>query len=146
MGLFDSDYSNGLTGAGQYSGYQPTQTANLNAPDQSVNANAGSLWDQLGSLNTWLGGTDTKTGIKSTGLAMPLIAGGSSILQSLLGMQQYGLAKDQFSEAKKQYDQNYNAQVKTTNTALEDRQRARVASNPGAYQSVSDYLTQNKVG
>ena len=31
----------------------------------------------------------------------------------------------------------------TLNTQMEDRQRARVASNPTAYQSVGDYMNKN---
>jgi hypothetical protein len=62
-----------------------------------------------------------------------------------LGMQQYNLAKDALATNKAQFDRNYAAQKTTTNSQLEDRQRARVASNAGAYQSVSDYMKQNGV-
>ena len=62
-----------------------------------------------------------------------------------LGMQQYGLAKDTLAANKEQFAMNYDAQKKTTNSALEDRQRARVASNAGAYQSVSDYMKKNGI-
>lgn len=40
-------------------------------------------------------------------------------------------------------DLNYEAQKKTTTASLEDRQRARMTSNAGAYQSVDDYMSQN---
>jgi hypothetical protein len=66
-------------------------------------------------------------------------------MSGFMGMQQYGLAKKTLEESKRQYDQNYSAQRQTVNTQLEDRQRARVASNPGAYQSVSDYMSQNRI-
>jgi hypothetical protein len=62
-----------------------------------------------------------------------------------MGMKQYGLAKDQFNQSKQEFGLNYDAQRQTINTQLEDRQRARVASNPGAYVSVSDYLNKNQV-
>lgn len=62
-----------------------------------------------------------------------------------LGMQRYGLAKDQLAQQKKEFGLNYRAQRKTLNTAMRDRQRARVASNPGAYQSVDAYMKQNKI-
>jgi hypothetical protein len=61
------------------------------------------------------------------------------------GMQQYGLAKKTLAENKRQFQLNYDAQKQTTNSALEDRQRARVASNPGAYESVGSYMDRNKV-
>lgn len=68
----------------------------------------------------------------------------SGIGQSLMAMKQYGLAEDQLKEQKRQFDINYGMQKKSFNSQLEDRQRARVASNAGAYQSVGDYM--NKYG
>jgi hypothetical protein len=75
-----------------------------------------------------------------------LALGGAQALGSLyLGMQQYGLAKETLANNKAQFERNFNAQKATTNASLEDRQRARVAANPGAYQSVGDYMNQNGV-
>lgn len=74
---------------------------------------------------------------------------GLGILQGLgsayMGMKQYGLAKDAFAENKRQFGLNYDAQRTTTNSALEDRQRARVASNTGAYESVGSYMDRNRI-
>ena len=70
-------------------------------------------------------------------------AGG--LASTFLGMKQYGLAKQSLAENKRQFQLNYDAQKQTTNTRLEDRQRARVASNAGAYQSVGDYMTVNGI-
>ena len=70
-------------------------------------------------------------------------AGG--LASTFLGMKQYGLAKQTLAENKRQFQLNYDAQKQTTNTRLEDRQRARVASNAGAYQSVGDYMTVNGI-
>ena len=74
---------------------------------------------------------------------------GIGILQGLgsayMGMKQYGLAKEQLQFSKDAFNKNYAAQAKMTNTSLMDRQRARVASNPGAYQSVGDYMAQNGI-
>ena len=70
-------------------------------------------------------------------------AGG--LASTFLGMKQYGLAKQTLAENKRQFQLNYDAQKQTTNTRLEDRQRARVASNAGAYQSVGDYMAVNGV-
>lgn len=75
-----------------------------------------------------------------------LALGGLQGLGSLyMGMKQYGLAKDQLGFQKDAFSKNYEAQKMATNTQLEDRQRARVASNSGAYQSVGDYMKQNGV-
>ena len=62
-----------------------------------------------------------------------------------MGMKQYGLAKQSLAEGKLQFQLNYDAHKTTTNSALEDRQRARVASNAGAYESVGDYMDKNGI-
>jgi hypothetical protein len=88
---------------------------------------------------SWLGTRDQQ-GV--AGLAL----GGASALGGLyLGMQQYNLAKDTLANNKAQFERNYAANKTTTNANLEDRQRARVASNAAAYQSVGDYMNQNGV-
>lgn len=93
-----------------------------------------SLFDQTGA-----------NGVKTQGMAMPLIAGASALMNGFMGYKQYGLQKDALAQTKKEFDMNWGAQQKTTNSALEDRQRARVASNPGAYQSVGDYMKKNGI-
>lgn len=62
-----------------------------------------------------------------------------------LGMKNYGLMKDQLKQSQSQFEKNFGAQRQTLNTQLEDRQRARVAANPGAHQSVGDYMDQNRI-
>lgn len=104
----------------------------------------------FGQANNWLresgflGGRDANNNQFQGwgGLAL----GGLQGLGSLyMGMKQYGLAKDQLGFQKDAFSKNYEAQKMATNTQLEDRQRARVASNSGAYQSVGDYMKQNGV-
>lgn len=58
-----------------------------------------------------------------------------------MGMQQYGLAKEQLAQAKEQYAKNYAAQKSMTNSALSDRQVARNAAGPG-YQDTAGYMSQ----
>ena len=58
-----------------------------------------------------------------------------------LGMQQYGLAKDQLAQSKEQYAKNYAAQKSMTNSALSDRQNSRNAAGPG-YQDTAGYMAQ----
>lgn len=55
------------------------------------------------------------------------------------------LMKDQLNFQKQAFNKQYQASVNQYNTSLEDRQRARVASNPNAYQSVSDYMNQHRM-
>lgn len=87
----------------------------------------------------------TKDGVQQQGWGGLALGAASALGNSWMGMKQYGLAKDAFKESKRQYNQNYAAQRQTINTQLEDRQRARVASNPGAYQSVGEYMDQNRI-
>jgi hypothetical protein len=103
-----------------------------------------------GGIGQWmrdsgiLGSTDAN-GVRTQGWG-GLALGGAQALGSLyMGMKQYGLAKETLANNKAQFERNFAAQRQTTNSALEDRQRARVASNPGAYQSVGDYMNQNEV-
>lgn len=89
-----------------------------------------------GGFLSGIGGLDgLKTGLGAIG----------GLAQAYMGMQQYGLAKKTLAENQRQFDLNYAAQRDTTNTAMRDRQAARVASNPGAYQSVDDYMAANQV-
>lgn len=50
------------------------------------------------------------------------------------------LAKEQFAFEKESFNKNFEASAKTTNAALSDRQATRVARDPNAYASVSDYM------
>lgn len=62
-----------------------------------------------------------------------------------MGMKQYGLARDALAQSQAQFDKNYNAQRQTTNTQLEDRQRARVAATDGRAESVDSYMDRNRI-
>lgn len=58
------------------------------------------------------------------------------------GYKQTKLAKQQFNLAKDAYQQQFDINRKLTNSALEDRQRARVAQNPHTAKSVGEYMAQ----
>lgn len=90
-------------------------------------------------------GSTAANGVKTQGWGGTALGVANGISNAWMGMQQYGLAKDQLAQSKKQFELNYGAQQKTTNAALSDRQAARVASNPGAYQSVADYMKTNGI-
>lgn len=96
------------------------------------------------SSKSLFGGTNAN-GTQSMGWATPAIGIGQAIMGGINGSKQLKLAENNFKEGKRQFDLNYAAQRSTTNTQLEDRQRARVASNPGAYESVSAYLDKNRI-
>lgn len=107
----------------------------------------GDYWkgDGFFGQKSMFGGTDTTTGATTKGWAPTALGIGQAIMGGIQGKQAMKLAQDQFKESKRQFDLNYNAQRQSINTDLEDRQRARVASNSGAYQSVSDYMNNNRI-
>jgi hypothetical protein len=120
----------------------------LNTMNVGVDPNANP--SMMASFGNWLrqnnviGQTDAK-GIKTDGwggLALNTLTGLGSLY---LGMQQYNLAKETLANNKAQFERNFAANKATINADMEDRQRARVASNAGAYQSVGDYMAQNGV-
>ncbi len=83
-------------------------------------------------------------GNDALGAASAGLKGLGSLASLWMSMKNYGLQKDQLKENKRQYNQNYAAQRQSTNTQLADRQNARVASG-GNYQSVGEYMTQNRI-
>ena len=84
--------------------------------------------------------------VQVKGWAPTALQAGSGLAESWLGMQQLGHAKDQFAFQKDSWQKQYDNQATLTNANLRDRQSARVAAAPGAYQSVGGYMNQNKVG
>lgn len=101
--------------------------------------------DWMSSLSKFLGGSKGADGTQSMGAGGMLLGGAQALASLWSGMKNYGLMKDQLAFSKDSFNKNYEAQRTTTNASLEDRQAARVASNPGAYQSVSDYMAKNGI-
>lgn len=64
----------------------------------------------------------------------------NGLLSGYLGLNNLSLAKSQAAQAQNNWNKQWDANVKTTNAALSDRQAARVASNPNAYESVDSYM------
>ena len=81
-----------------------------------------------------------------SGMAPGLLEGAGSIAQSLVGWGQLNEAKRQNALIQDNWQKQYGNQVTLTNASQRDRQSARVASAPGSYQSVGEYMQQNKVG
>ena len=114
-------------------------------PSTVMPGNTRGFWQGLGDWarsSGMLGYTDEKTGKTYQGWGGYALGGTQALMNAFMGMKQYGLAKKQLAESKRQFNLNYDAQRSTTNAQLEDRQRSRVAANPGAYQSVGDYMKQ----
>ena len=79
-------------------------------------------------------------------MAPGLLQGAGSIAESILGWGQLGEAKKQNAFTQDAWQKQYDNQATLTNASQRDRQSARVAAAPGAYQSVGEYMQQNKVG
>ena len=90
-----------------------------------------------GWLDNILGGNGDMSGLQMGQLGL---GGVNSLLQGYLGFQNLGLAKKQYQSQLDQFNKQWAANKKLTNASLADRQAARVASNPNAYQSVDDYM------
>lgn len=118
----------------------------VNAPIRNASASA----ITPGAFSTWLkekgiiGSTD-ENGIKTDGYGGLALGAAQGLGSLYMGMQQYNLAKDTLANNKAQFERQFQVNKGLTNANLEDRQRARVASNAGAYQSVGDYMNQNGV-
>lgn len=120
-------------------------TPNVGGAPGIAAASQGGMWNSLFSRNSLFGGADPATGALSSGWVSPIASLGSAIFGGIQGGKQLKLAESQFKENRRQFDANFAAQRQTINTQLEDRQRARVASNPGAYESVDSYIKRNAV-
>lgn len=134
-------------GTTAYSNTAPTdwQTQMMNSPGFS-SVGSGGLNLPGASKPTFMQGALGYEGANGyvPGWGGMALGAASGIGQSLMAMKQFGLAEDQLKEGKRQFDINYGMQKKSFNSQLEDRQRARVAANPGAYQSVGEVM--NKYG
>lgn len=89
-------------------------------------------------------GKRNKDGTQDLGWGGMALGTAQGLFSGYMGMKNYGLAKDSLEQGKKQFQMNYDAQKQTTNTALEDRQRARVANNPNSV-GVDEYMNKNRI-
>lgn len=138
--------NNGLLGSGSDSGF-------------GNNFGISSWANGNGSLDTFNGVSPTQnysfdnsgvTGANGTGSALSNMTGlqmgqlglgaASGLLSGYLGFQNLALAKQQAAQAQNNWNKQWAANVSTTNASLADRQAARVASNPNAYQGVDAYM------
>ena len=72
------------------------------------------------------------------------LEGAAGLWGAYNGMQQNKLVKQQMANSLNQWNKNYDNQVATYNTRLEDRQRARVIAQGTEYhQDVDSYMAKN---
>lgn len=87
-------------------------------------AGGGGMMDWVSSIN-WLNKPDGKGGMQQ-GALMPALGAAQGIFNAWMGMKQYGLAKDQLREGKKQFALNYDAQAGTTRAAMSGQREANL--------------------
>ena len=113
------------------------------------NPAAGNSWFSKDSM---FGSVGTN-GVATQGWFAPVAQAGAGLVNSWLAMKQvdqakkdFALNQEKFGFQKEAFNRNFAMQAKTINTAMADRQKARLAANPSGYQSVGDYMKDNKVG
>jgi len=70
---------------------------------------------------------------------------GLTAWQAKTAKDQTAAFQDSVDLEKKRFEANYTAQKKNYNSSIRDRQAARIASNPNAYQSVDAYMKENGI-
>lgn len=111
----------------------------------------GSMFGDFGKgIGDWMNnsgflGKKMVNGDQVQGWGAPVIGAAQGLANAYLGFKTLGMEKDKLAESKRQFEMNWGAQQKAVNSRLEDRQRARVASNATAYQSPTDYMKQNGI-
>lgn len=82
--------------------------------------------------------------------SMGVLPVGAQLLQTginaFTGIKGLNLAEEQLAFSKDAFNKNYANQVKLVNAQLRDRQEARYAANPNAYENPDKYVEENKVG
>ena len=98
-------------------------------------------------FNEWLKSTGIIGTKEDPGWGGMALGVGNGLASAYMGMQQYGLARDTLNQHKAEYAANYDAQKRTTNASMEDRQAGRIAAaGPNSrYQSVGDYMAKNGI-
>lgn len=125
--LLQNLFSSGNNTAGSAMAYNPTNS--------SVLGGTGSITTPTADTSGILG-----TGLSGLQLGQLGITGLTGLMNGYLGYQNMRTAQRQADQAQSNWNKQWNANVKTTNASLNDRQAARVASNPTAYESVDSYM------
>ena len=121
-------------------------TPSLGASIKSMAGLAGdrfqNMWDGTQSaVGTAGANASTAWGKMSYGERGTAMLGAATGLYGAYNAHKTGkLAKEQFNFTKDSFNRNFEAQAKTTNAQLADRQNARYARDPKAHASVADYM------
>lgn len=116
----------------------------FNSPMLSGATNVSPLATDPTFMQGLLGYKDSM-GNQNAGWGSTLFGVAKAGLDGYLGLQQLGLVKDSLNFQKDAFSKQFENQRTLTNAELRDRQNARVASNPTAYQSTEDYMKANAV-
>jgi hypothetical protein len=138
--MFNSGGGNG-TGFGAQGGMglqAPNGFGNLSGISKAMPA-SGNWFKDSG----FLGGKNID-GSSFDGWGGTAISAGQGLLSAFMGMKQYGLAKKTLAHNKDVFNKNYDAQKRTTNASLEDRQKARLDRNSNN-ESVESYMNKNGI-
>lgn len=112
----------------------------------TVGANGAMTQGQLADLLKGLQGNGAGTGLGMNIGTGQLALGGLSSLANLWGAnKQMKLAEEQFDFTKKIASTNLNNQVKSYNTALDDRIRSRAAMEGSSSADAEAYLNKNRL-
>ena len=100
------------------------------------------MWDGTKSaVNTAGANASTAWGKMNYGEQGTALLGAATGLYGAYNARKTGkLAREQFNFNKDAFNRNFEAQAKTTNAQLADRQNARHTRDPNAHSSVSDYM------
>ena len=120
-------------------GYE-NPSASLGFGSSGFTPQTGMLGSQLGGQNQGLFGFGDAAGMSGLQMGQLGLGALSGLANGYFGFQNMKLAQNQAKQAQQNWDKQWNANVKSTNTSLADRQKARVASNPNAYESVDSYM------
>jgi hypothetical protein len=135
--------NSGYGGAADFTDIAQSQASNFMGANPGAGVGGGGGF--LDSLSNWWSGGKDASGMTTNGAGGTVLGIAQGLGNAYMGMQQFGLAKKALKQGKEQFDKNYAAQKQTTNASLEDRQRARIASNADAYESVGSYMNRNGI-
>lgn len=138
MSMFDALNNQGYSAPSQF-GFNTGASGGFNLGNAGYNpANSGLVSQQQSPYS--FSGLDTSGAMSGLQMGQLGLGALSGIANSYLGFQNAKLAKSQAAQAQSNWNKQWDANVQTTNASLEDRQKARVASNPNAYESVDSYM------
>lgn len=123
-------------GANTPQSYMPynSESSNLMFNDSLTGSELGSNQNMMGDLWSKFKGSSFKDQASAAG---SLIGGLGTAYNAYNTVK---TANEQLAFTKDAWNKQYQANANLTNASLADRQAARVASNPTAYQSVDNYM------